>query len=140
MGTPSVSAIKHVVAAHYGLSVRELDGDRRSRHIARPRQVAMYLAVELTGLSYPRIGSLIGNRDHTTILHGVRAIRKLLHTDPDLAGDIQKICKVLTLRTGKSLAPFNSREDLLDRAFDRFRHALKATAAGGRLESDRRHL
>jgi chromosomal replication initiator protein len=71
------------VASHFGVAVNALCGRSRSRDIARPRQIAMYLIREETGESLPRIGALLGGRDHTTILHGCERIADLIEKDSD---------------------------------------------------------
>lgn len=78
---PSLTAIQKAVAAYYNLSVNELLSDRRSRYVARPRQVAMWLCKRLTKRSLPDIGRRFGNRDHTTVLHAIRRIEALRETD-----------------------------------------------------------
>ena len=70
---PSISAIKAAVVAHFGVAEIEMVSERRARRYSRPRQVAMMLARDLTLNSYPKIGREFGDRDHTTVLHGVRA-------------------------------------------------------------------
>jgi chromosomal replication initiator protein len=84
----SVDAIQKRVAAHYGLRVSEMFSARRSRDIARPRQLAMYLAKNLTSLSYPDIGRQFGGRDHTTVMHAVKTIESLVKSDDRLAEDV----------------------------------------------------
>jgi chromosomal replication initiator protein len=68
---------------------------RRSRQIARPRQIAMYLAKNLTSLSYPEIGRRFGNRDHTTIMHAVRKVEELMVSDIELSDDVSLLKSVL---------------------------------------------
>jgi chromosomal replication initiator protein len=68
---------------------------RRARQIARPRQIAMFLAKNLTSLSYPEIGRNFGNRDHTTIMHAVRKIEELMETDAALADDVSLLKSIL---------------------------------------------
>jgi len=77
-----VATIQREVAKHFNLplSVMKLRGTSH----ARPRQVAMYLCREYTPRSLPEIGRLFGGRDHSTVLHGVRTIKKLRETDPDI--------------------------------------------------------
>lgn len=86
---------KDVIAAtlaHYRLQKDAMTCKPRYRAVARPRQVAMYLIRDLCPhFSYPRIGRMMGGRDHTTIMHGVRTIEKLIQTDPDLAKDVAAI-------------------------------------------------
>ena len=68
----TVENIKKTVAQHYNIKTSDLDSKRRTRSVARPRQVAMSLSKELTNHSLPEIGSYFGNRDHTTVIHRVR--------------------------------------------------------------------
>jgi hypothetical protein len=76
----SVSKIIDATCAHYGVTRRMMLGQRRLQAITLPRQVAMYIASEGTGLSLPVLGRLFGGRDHTTILHGVRKVAALVAT------------------------------------------------------------
>jgi chromosomal replication initiator protein len=73
--------VLEAVAQAYGVSVAELRAKGRSRRVAVPRQVAMYLLREEAGLSLPRIGELLGGRDHSTIMHGTRKVADLLERD-----------------------------------------------------------
>lgn len=90
----SVAQIQKITADYYGLRLSDLNSIRRDRKIARPRQLAMYLSKVLTSLSLPDIGSVFG-RDHTTILHAVKTIEKLLKQDTQLQKDKEKIISVL---------------------------------------------
>ncbi len=72
----TVDEIQQRVAAHYNIKLAEMSSPRRARSVARPRQVAMYLAKQLTTLSLPQIGKRFGNRDHTTVMHAVRKIEE----------------------------------------------------------------
>jgi hypothetical protein len=83
-----ISHIQAMVAAYYQIPVREMFSARRHREVARPRQVAMYLAAEMTPKSLPEIGRRFGNRDHTTIIHGIRVIQQLMLTDKEMEADI----------------------------------------------------
>lgn len=80
-----VDAIKCEVCARFDVPLREMQSRRRARVLARPRQLAMALAYELTPLSLPKVGELFGDRDHTTVLHAVRCVRDdktlALHAD-----------------------------------------------------------
>ena len=69
---------------------------RRARNIARPRQVAMYLAKMLTAFSYPEIGRQFGGRDHTTVMHAVRTIEGLIASDKGIAEDVQLLRSLLS--------------------------------------------
>jgi len=75
--------IKRAVAKHFNVKLADFDSSKRSRNIAYPRQIAMYLCREMTGLSLPKIGELFGGRDHTTVLHGCEKIAKDLEKEPD---------------------------------------------------------
>lgn len=86
---PTIRAIQEVVAAYYRLPLIEMWSDRRAREVARPRQVAIYLAKELTPHSLPEIGRRFGDRDHTTVIHAVRQIEKLCLTDAQLNADVR---------------------------------------------------
>jgi chromosomal replication initiator protein len=88
---PMVGAIIVVVAQHYKVTPLEIKSSRRTDNIVRPRQVAMYLARTSTLKSLPQIGQVFGNRDHTTVIHAVRKIGRLIRTDADLAHDVAHI-------------------------------------------------
>jgi len=81
--------IQKVVADFYRLRVKDLISSQRSRNIARPRQIAMSLSRELTSHSLPEIGSAFGGRDHTTVMHAVKAITKLRQTNTSIADDYE---------------------------------------------------
>lgn len=84
--------VAEYVAAQYGLTFADLCSERRTRAYARPRQLAMYaIKAMCSHMSYPAIGRLLGGRDHTTILSGVRKITALLQSDPDLADNAAKV-------------------------------------------------
>ncbi|WP_165089543.1 chromosomal replication initiator protein DnaA [Neisseria yangbaofengii] len=78
-------------AKYYRIKISDILGKKRTRNIARPRQVAMSLTKELTNLSLPSIGDVFGGRDHTTVMHGVKAVAKLREEDPELAQDYEKL-------------------------------------------------
>ena len=92
----SIDEIQKQVAAHYDVRVAEMFSARRARNIARPRQVAMYLAKTLTSLSYPEIGRRFGGRDHTTVMHAVRSIEGLINTDDSINEDVQLLRSLLS--------------------------------------------
>ena len=92
----SIDEIQKQVAAHYDVRVAEMFSARRARNIARPRQVAMYLAKTLTSLSYPEIGRRFGGRDHTTVMHAVRSIEGLINTDNSISEDVQLLRSLLS--------------------------------------------
>jgi chromosomal replication initiator protein len=91
----SVDNIQKTVADYYKIRVTDMHSKKRSRAVARPRQVAMALAKELTQLSLPEIGSNFGGRDHTTVLHACRQIAKLRDSLPDLNHDVNFLLQVL---------------------------------------------
>ena len=91
----SIENIQKTVAEYYKLRVSDMHSKKRSRAVARPRQVAMALAKELTQLSLPEIGSNFGGRDHTTVLHACRQVAKLRETLPDLNHDMNVLLQVL---------------------------------------------
>ena len=92
----NVDDIQKRVAAHFGVRVAEMFSARRARDVARPRQVAMYLTKMLTSLSYPEIGRQFGGRDHTTVMHAVRAIEGLMANDTRIAEDVQLLKSLLS--------------------------------------------
>ena len=92
----SIDNIQRVVAEYYKIKVSDLHSKRRSRSVARPRQVAMYLAKDLTNHSLPEIGDAFGGRDHTTVLHACRKIKELLETDADIKEDVKNLLRTLT--------------------------------------------
>jgi len=87
----SIEEIQHAVAHHYKIRVADMKGAKRSRDVARPRQIAMYLARSLTERSFPEIGRLFGKRDHTTVLHAVRTVEKLMGEDMGVRGDVDHL-------------------------------------------------
>lgn len=92
----SVENIQKVVAEYYKLRTADMLSAKRSRSIARPRQVAMALAKELTKHSLPEIGRAFGGRDHTTVLHAARTIKALRDSDAALEEDYKNLLRTLT--------------------------------------------
>ena len=92
----SIDNIQRVVAEYYKIKVSDLLSKRRSRSVARPRQMAMSLSKELTNHSLPEIGDAFGGRDHTTILHGCRKVAELRESDTDIREDYQNLLRHLT--------------------------------------------
>lgn len=90
-----VSTIVKRVAAAFGVSEKEMLSPSRLRGILRPRQIAMYLARELTGLSLPRIGAAFGGRDHTTVLHSCRKVEEEMQSDAALAKRVEELRTML---------------------------------------------
>ena len=91
----SIENIQKTVADYYKIKVSEMYSKKRSRNVARPRQIAMALAKELTQLSLPDIGEAFGGRDHTTVLHACRKVATLRTTDTDITRDVNSLLKVL---------------------------------------------
>jgi chromosomal replication initiator protein len=92
----SLDNIQRTVAEYYKIKVADLMSRRRSRSVARPRQVAMALAKELTNHSLPEIGDSFGGRDHTTVLHGCRKIKELRESNSDISEDYKNLLRSLT--------------------------------------------
>ena len=92
----SVDNIQRTVAEYYKIKVSDLLSKRRSRSVARPRQVAMALSKELTNHSLPEIGDAFGGRDHTTVLHACRKIAELRELDADICEDYKNLLRTLT--------------------------------------------
>ncbi len=91
----TIDDIQRRVADHYALKINDLISPRRAREVARPRQVAMYLAKMLTPRSLPEIGRRFGGRDHTTVMHAVKRIESLRATDHELDRDINHLRRAL---------------------------------------------
>ncbi|QBS38452.1 chromosomal replication initiator protein DnaA [Thermaerobacter sp. FW80] len=91
----TIARIQEVVAEYYGVKVRDLKARRRTRAIAFPRQVAMYLCRELTEASLPRIGEEFGGRDHTTVLHAYEKISHDMRHDPHLGRQIKELMDLI---------------------------------------------
>lgn len=92
----SIDNIQKTVAEYYKIKVSDLLSKRRSRSIARPRQMAMALSKELTNHSLPEIAEVFGGRDHTTVLHACRKIKELIESNADLAEDYTNLLRTLT--------------------------------------------
>tara|TARA_Y100000590_G_scaffold437745_1_gene559730 strand:- start:604 stop:1992 length:1389 start_codon:yes stop_codon:yes gene_type:complete len=91
----NVELIQNLVASHFNLNIQELLSPRRSRSLARPRQIAMYLAKQHTTNSLPDIGRKFSNRDHTTVIHAVKKIDELIKKDNDIKQSIIELKKKL---------------------------------------------
>ncbi|WP_346323313.1 chromosomal replication initiator protein DnaA [Emcibacter sp. SYSU 3D8] len=91
----SIAEIQRHVAEYFNVRLSDLLSARRARAVARPRQVAMYLAKQLTSRSLPEIGRKFGGRDHTTVMHAVRRIEELRETDSSLDQDIENLRRTL---------------------------------------------
>jgi len=91
----TVDEIQKTVADHFSLKQADLLSERRTRAVARPRQIAMWLCKQHTTRSYPDIGRRFGGRDHTTVLHGVRKIEELIGLDDQIARDVETLTRKL---------------------------------------------
>ncbi|MCL2468985.1 MAG: chromosomal replication initiator protein DnaA [Alphaproteobacteria bacterium] len=91
----TIDEIQKKVAEHYNIRVADMHSARRSRAVARPRQVAMYLAKQLTPRSLPEIGRKFGGRDHTTVIHAVRKIEELASYDTNFREDVDLLRRLL---------------------------------------------
>ncbi len=92
----TIDNIQRTVAEYFKIKMSDLLSKRRSRSIARPRQVAMALAKELTNHSLPEIGEAFGGRDHTTVLHACRKVKELSETTRDMREDMKNLMRTLT--------------------------------------------
>ncbi len=91
----TIDEIQRRVAEHFNIRLSEMTSERRARAVARPRQIAMYLAKQLTTRSLPEIGRKFGGRDHTTVMHAVRKIEELTLSDRALAEDVELLRRML---------------------------------------------
>jgi chromosomal replication initiator protein len=91
----TIQEIQKRVSEHWNIRVSEMSSARRSRNIARPRQVAMFLAKQLTSKSLPDIGRHFGDRDHTTVMHAVSKVTELCAADPAFAEDVELLRRML---------------------------------------------
>jgi chromosomal replication initiator protein len=92
----TIENIQRTVAEYYKIRIGDLSSSKRSRSIARPRQLAMALSKELTSHSLPEIGDAFGGRDHTTVLHGCRKINELRTSDAKINEDYTNLMRILT--------------------------------------------
>ncbi|WP_133136046.1 chromosomal replication initiator protein DnaA [Legionella rowbothamii] len=92
----TIENIQKTVAEYYKVKVADILSKRRSRSIARPRQMAMALAKELTNHSLPEIGDHFGGRDHTTVIHACRKVKELIQDDSDFAEDYKNLMRILS--------------------------------------------
>lgn len=86
-----IPLIKNTVCAHFGINVQDMDSSKRTKNLAHPRQIAMYLSRELTKLSLPKIGENFGNRDHTTVMHAYDKITKEIAKDEEMKNLINEL-------------------------------------------------
>ena len=87
----TIDLIQTIVCKFFKISKNEMLSSRRSRYLVRPRQTAIYLTKILTSRSLPEIGREFSNRDHTTIIHSVKTIEKLIKEDAELSGNIDNL-------------------------------------------------
>jgi chromosomal replication initiator protein len=92
----TIDNIQKTVAEYYKIRVADLLSKRRNRSIARPRQIAMALAKELTNHSLPEIGDAFGGRDHTTVMHACKRIAELKESEPMIGEDHANLLRILT--------------------------------------------
>ncbi len=92
----TIDLIQDVVSSYFNLRVEDLKSQRRTRNVAYPRQIAMYLSRKLTDMSLPKIGEEFGGRDHTTVIHAYEKISENLKTDDSLQNTVNDITKKLT--------------------------------------------
>lgn len=95
LGQPKAKILEvmAVVCAGEKITLAEMKSKSRKREFAYPRQLAMYLCRQLTGRSYPAIGQHMGDRDHTTVLHGYRKVRTLVQCNPVLERKLDEYCR-----------------------------------------------
>jgi len=91
----TIEEIQKKVAAHFNIRTSDMHSARRARSVARPRQVAMYLAKQLTSRSLPEIGRKFGGRDHTTVMHAVKKVDDLREGDATFAEDVELLRRML---------------------------------------------
>ena len=91
----TIEEIQKKVAEHYNIRLTDMHSPRRSRSVARPRQIAMYLAKSITSRSLPEIGRKFGGRDHTTVMHAVKKIEELKHEDNNFNEDIELLKRLI---------------------------------------------
>ncbi len=87
----SIDKIQTVTSNFFSISLADMLSPRRSRPLARPRQIAMYLAKRLTPRSLPEIGRKFANRDHTTVIHAVKTIEKLMQNNDEIRKNIEEL-------------------------------------------------
>lgn len=85
---PTIACVQAVVAQHFRMRMLDMVSRRRGRSIARPRQVAMWIARHTTLASLPEIGRAFGGRDHTTVIHAIRVVDHLMWSRPEFAAEV----------------------------------------------------
>jgi chromosomal replication initiator protein len=96
----TINAIQNAVANMFGLSVGDLKTESRARNVALPRQIAMYVAKQLTDASLPEIGRQFGGKHHTSVMHSIARIHRLRATDPGISNAIESVLERLRQQTG----------------------------------------
>jgi chromosomal replication initiator protein len=91
----TIEEIQRRVAEHHNIRLNDMSSPRRARAVARPRQIAMYLAKQLTSRSLPEIGRKFGNRDHTTVMHACSKVSELMERDAAFAEDVELLRRML---------------------------------------------
>jgi hypothetical protein len=90
-GRLMITHIQALVSAYYKIPVRSMISAQRSFEYSRPRQIAMYLSAELTPKSLPDIGKRFGGRDHTTVIHAIKAVQRRMLADPEIEADVKAL-------------------------------------------------
>ncbi|MGH2372231.1 MAG: helix-turn-helix domain-containing protein, partial [Nitrososphaera sp.] len=96
----TIQAIQIMVAEFFRIRPEEMRAKRRTKDLAFPRQIAMYLARELTDTSLPRIGEEFGGRDHTTVIHACQRVREILRNDAHLTASLKRLTEDLQRQSG----------------------------------------
>ena len=91
----TVDKLQNVVSNYFNIALSEMLSQRRSRPLARPRQIAMFLAKKMTTRSLPEIGRRFANRDHTTVIHAVKTITRLSEQDDEMKKNINQLKSIL---------------------------------------------
>ena len=107
-GRMLISTIQRTVAEFYCIPALEMKSKRCSRSIARPRQIAMYLARDLTPQSLPDIGRRFGNRDHTTVMHAIRVVDRLREQDEEFDTEVRFLFRLLSTANSQFAVPSNN--------------------------------
>lgn len=102
--SPRVLDIQRAVCAHFDIALLEMSSQRRSRCLARPRQIAMYLSRQLTPHSLPAIGRMFGGRDHSTVIHAVHQVERLRASDSEIDSAVRNIHKSVERRGEQRIA------------------------------------
>jgi chromosomal replication initiator protein len=94
----TIEAIQREVASYFEVKILDLKGPKRHQAVAHPRLIAMYLSRQLTGMSYPEIGSRFGGKDHSTVISAVRKIERKVTEDPNLRSIVSTLTSRLRQR------------------------------------------